>query len=373
MAEEGENNGDVSWNVKVLDASKDGEILKFTVQTKTMENDEEEKGVIVLREYDDFEWLYHCLVTHNNIDAVVVPPLPARPLVTATAAESKSKKQLGKNAKNMIGDEFFKDCRNLEKFIQLVLAHPALKNDGDLEKFLTEEQAQTRTKIKKGLFGSLSKTVGEVRYQSHKDINDEFQKLRDFVEKFSLANKECCMNFTKMVNAQQRVGLSLGELSASVSTAAVLDEVSSQNLKRTFTLFSEALTSSKESYEVMSANDENTLGFTMDLYSKYMDSAKDMLFRRTCKLVEFENASKALEKAKPQKKDQCVQAKKEAEDAYTEITDLASTEMSRFNRQRVLSLQSAMVQYAESRIKNGRDTYAVLLKLLNYVKKADHS
>jgi len=29
-----------------------------------------------------------------------------------------------------------------------------------------------------------------------------------------------------------------------------------------------------------------------------------MLFRRTCKLVEFENAEKALEKAKPQKKEQ---------------------------------------------------------------------
>ena len=28
-------------------------------------------------------------------------------------------------------------------------------------------------------------------------------------------------------------------------------------------------------------------------------STKEMLFRRTCKLVEFENATKALEKAKP--------------------------------------------------------------------------
>ena len=33
------------------------------------------------------------------------------------------------------------------------------------------------------------------------------------------------------------------------------------------------------------------------LYSFF--STKEMLFRRTCKLVEFENATKALEKAKP--------------------------------------------------------------------------
>lgn len=33
---------------------------------------EEEKGVIVLRQYEDLEWLYHCLMAHNNIDGVVV-------------------------------------------------------------------------------------------------------------------------------------------------------------------------------------------------------------------------------------------------------------------------------------------------------------
>ena len=33
---------------------------------------EEEKGVIVLRQYEDLEWLYHCLIAHNNVDGVVV-------------------------------------------------------------------------------------------------------------------------------------------------------------------------------------------------------------------------------------------------------------------------------------------------------------
>ena len=35
----------------------------------------DEKGVVVLREYDDFEWLYHCLTTQNKVDAVVVSTL----------------------------------------------------------------------------------------------------------------------------------------------------------------------------------------------------------------------------------------------------------------------------------------------------------
>ena len=45
-------------------------------------------------------------------------------------------------------------------------------------------------------------------------------------------------------------------------------------------------------------------------------------------------------------------------------------QLSRYNRQRVLSLQASLIQYAESRLKNGRDTYAILAKLLNDLKKS---
>ena len=34
-----------------------------------------EKGVVVLRQYEDFEFLSHCLSAHNDISSVVVFPL----------------------------------------------------------------------------------------------------------------------------------------------------------------------------------------------------------------------------------------------------------------------------------------------------------
>ncbi|KAK3730523.1 hypothetical protein QZH41_017232, partial [Actinostola sp. cb2023] len=366
--ERSENGGihEVTWNVKVLDASKDGEVVKFTLQTKTENDPREEKGVIVLRDYDDFEWLNHCLTTQNKVDYVVIPPLPPRPVVTATASEAKSKKQLGKDAKTMVADEFTKDCRSLEKFLHLILVHPAFKKDGILEKFLIEQEAPVRTKVKKGLFGGLGKTVDEMRYQGYKDRDEDFQKYRDFVDKELVAIKEANMDL-------QRHFWRLWTC---------------KECNRAFNIFSSALTSDKywtciftvslyfflqDSYDVMSTNDDNTLGFTVDLYSRYMESAKEMLFRRTCKLVEFENAVKALEKAKPQKKEQCESVKDEAETAYNNITELAAIEMKRFNHQRVLAIQSSLTNYAESRIKNGRDTYAILAKLLNDVRKLGDS
>ena len=44
--------------------------------------------------------------------------------------------------------------------------------------------------------------------------------------------------------------------------------------------------------------------------------------------------------------------------------------MIRYSRQRVLSLQASLIQYAELRLKNGRDTHAILAKLLNDMKKS---
>ena len=41
-----------------------------------------------------------------------------------------------------------------------------------------------------------------------------------------------------------------------------------------------------------------------------------------------------------------------------------------YNRQRVLSLQASLIQYAELRLKNTRDTYAILAKLLHDMKKS---
>ena len=44
----------------------------------------------------------------------------------------------------------------------------------------------------------------------------------------------------------------------------------------------------QESLDVMSTNDDNTLGFTLELYSRYMEAAKVReLFRKALGLISF--------------------------------------------------------------------------------------
>lgn len=44
-----------------------------------------------------------------------VPPLPPKPAITSEMAEAKSKKQLGSDTKTLMGDQFNKDCLQLEQ------------------------------------------------------------------------------------------------------------------------------------------------------------------------------------------------------------------------------------------------------------------
>ena len=51
----------------------------------------------------------------------------------------------GNKTKSMLGDEFTKECRSLEKYIQLLLVHPVFCKDENLKKFLIEEEVLKST------------------------------------------------------------------------------------------------------------------------------------------------------------------------------------------------------------------------------------
>lgn len=46
----------------------------------------------------------------------------------------------GNKTKSMLGDEFTKECRSLEKYLQLLLVHPVFSHDENLRKFLIDEE-----------------------------------------------------------------------------------------------------------------------------------------------------------------------------------------------------------------------------------------
>ena len=79
---------------------------------------------VIQREYDDFEFLNHVLTSSYDVTGVIVPPLPPRPALDASAAEARAKRQLGQATKNVRSDDFEAECRALDKYLLDLLAHP---------------------------------------------------------------------------------------------------------------------------------------------------------------------------------------------------------------------------------------------------------
>lgn len=355
------------YNITISDASKDGEIVKFTVQTKTKESDESEGGKIVLRQYEDFEYLLHCLTTRNDTAAIIIPSLPPKP--AAVPANAESKVNVKQNVSRTIGgDEYYKDCKQLQKFIQEIASHPLFQDDENLKKFLTDEEPPVRAAVKRGLLDSFVSIVDNARFQHHKDVDDEFQKRRDNTNGLLLNMKQCHVNKGKMLAAENSFANHLGTTAMTARNSATVDTQNSKILTRFLGQFSDVLDELQLKSEKTSFLTDDTAGSIIELYARNLQSCQDMLFRRTCKLVESENATKALEKAKPKNRQQLLTAKEDADKVFEELSDKAGTEFERFTEQRIQSFQTALIELADRHIENHQDTCELLKKAITELK-----
>lgn len=287
------------YNVRFTNqVTKDGDVVLYTIKVVPTNGSFEEH--VIQRQFEDLEWLEHCLTTARNITGIIVPPLPSKPAITTQMAEAKSRKHLGDDTRTLIGDEFYKDCRAMEKYLNLVLVHSHFGQDPHLEEFLTKPEAPTRAKVKKGLFSRIADKM-ENRKSAHRDCDEFFQKERDWVTEYGDCLKSASENFNKMVYAQQRLCNSIGHLSTALNLGIGTNEGYSGVIHRLLARWSEGLTDFKSGLEVQSFNDDCILGSTLELYSRYVEAEKDMLFRRTCLLVDYENANRNMDKAKGNK------------------------------------------------------------------------
>lgn len=352
--------------IKVTEPIKDGDCVHYTVKT-TRTSDGSDFSV--RREYDDFDYLHHCLTAQNKTDGIIMPPLPPKPIVQPKEAESRSKKQLGSASKVLVGDDFHKDCRVLEKYLKLILSHQTLGRSDCLEVFLIQKEAPVKAKAKIGFIGKLVNAAMESRKSNHLDIDEFFQKERDLANTYAVAIHDASNNFNRMIFNQQRISNAYAHLASILNSFNIQDNV--QEGRGLLVKFGEAIDDAKHGSDVDVANDENTLGFHLDLYARYADSVKEMFNRRTCLLISYEDTNKALDKAKPVKKAAAEEGKLVAEKAFEDCSEVARTELTTFKQQRLLAFQETLSLYAEAKVKTARDTYTLLAKSLVYFKQMD--
>lgn len=339
-----------SSSIRVTEVVKEGDNLTFIIISQKLSGTGEYH---VARTYEDFEWLQQHLFSQEEvpgIQGVIFPPLPAKAQVNASA---KVIKHLGVLA---LG-EWKPYGAALEKFLQQVASHSVLSKNKAVEDFLTSTEPPGRQRSKKNIFNRLSQAVEEMRKEGHRDVDDFFQTERDLNHTLTNCTKVVAEKFLDVVQTEQKISVALGHFSAALQLCVESgDDPDKQAFSRVCKSLSEVFDSMRKHMASVAENDMETLGLGLDLESRYQEAEKEMLFRRTCKLVELETAKRNAERAKPVKKPAMEEVKKAAETEFTQISAVAKQEIKHFKAARVQLLQEALVQWSEKQLVTARST-----------------
>lgn len=336
-------------SIKITDVLKEGDTLTFLIVSQKLSGTGEYH---VDRTYDDFEWLQQQLFSQEDvpgIQGVIFPPLPAKAQVNPSA---KVMKQLG-----FLGlGEWQPYCKALETFLQQIAEHNILQKSKALETFLTSSEPPGKERARKNIFNRLSQAVEEMRKEGHKDVDEYFQTQRDHTHILTGYTKTAVEKFLDVVLTEQKIAMACGHFSAALHLCVEPGEdPDKQAFTKVCVKLSEVFESMKKNMTSVAENDMSTLGLGLDMESRYLEAEKEMLFRRTCKLVELENARRNAEKAKPVKKAAMEEVKKAAEAEFDHICGVAKQEIARFQVVRVQLLQQAMVQWCEKQLLTAKE------------------
>ncbi|XP_054473301.1 uncharacterized protein si:dkey-28n18.9 [Anoplopoma fimbria] len=337
-------------NIKVTEALQDGDTLTFLIVSPKLSGTGEYH---VDRTYDDFEWLQQNLFSQEDvpgIQGVIFPPLPAKAQVNASA---KVMKQLG-----FLGlGEWLPYCRALESFLRQIAAHSILSKNKAVEIFLTSSEPPGRQRVRKNIFNRLSQAVEERRKESHKDVDEFFQTERDHNLVLTGCAKTAAERFLDVVQSEQKIAVACGHFSAALHLCVEQGEdPDKQAFSKTCVKLSKVFDSMKKNMTSVAENNMNSLGLGLDLESRCQEAEKEMLFRRTCKLVELETARRNAEKAKPLKKAAMEEVKKVVETEFDHISGVAKQEIAWFKVARVEMLQQALVQWCEKQLLTAKES-----------------
>ena len=347
--------------------TKNGNIVMMSVESIRREDNHKFQ---VFRQYEDFEYLHHCLTTAHKTDGLIIPPLPDRPAIEPELAHERSRKEMGADSKTLIGDQFNKDCWLLQYYLRCMLKHPVFGNNAVLDTFLTEKEAPPRPKLKKGsgFMSRLTDSFDNWKY-SHKDCDEAFQKERDLTNACCLHMKEASDSFDSIISSRRKLCEVLSHLSAALNINLGDNEGLSRVGIRFCNLFSKGLDDYRHCLDVISHNDQTTLGNTLYYWHRYYESHREMLFKRTCLQLDYENANRMLDKAKPQKKSEAQDAKMAAERAFEECSEVALQEIKRFHRERIEAMALNTRKFAESQLIVAKDMVCVLHNSIESLKK----
>ncbi|XP_032964921.1 sorting nexin-6 isoform X1 [Rhinolophus ferrumequinum] len=398
---------DAALQVDISDALSERDKVKFTVHTKSSLPNFKQNEFSVVRQHEEFIWLHDSFVENEDYAGYIIPPAPPRPDFDASREKLQ---KLGEGEGSMTKEEFTKMKQELEAeylaifkktvamhevFLCRVAAHPILRKDLNFHVFLEYNQdLSVRGKNKKekleDFFKNMVKSADGVIVSGVKDVDDFFEHERTFLLEYHNRVKDASAKSDRMTRSHKsaaddynRIGSSLYALGTQDSTdickfflkvSELFDKtrIKKQNITSNpdalphLQLPSESPPPAMKIEARVSADEDLKLSDLLKYYLRESQAAKDLLYRRSRSLVDYENANKALDKARAKNKD-VLQAETSQQlccQKFEKISESAKQELIDFKTRRVAAFRKNLVELAELELKHAKGNLQLLQNCL---------
>uniref|UniRef100_A0AAY3ZZN3 PX domain-containing protein n=1 Tax=Denticeps clupeoides TaxID=299321 RepID=A0AAY3ZZN3_9TELE len=351
---------DGTLQVDISDALSERDKVKFTVHTKSTLPSFKQNEFSVVRQHEEFIWLHDSFVENEEYAGYIIPPAPPRPDFDASREKLQ---KLGEGEGSMTKEEFTKMKQELEAeylaifkktvamhevFLCRVAAHPVLRKDLNFHVFLEYNQdLSVRGKNKKekleDFFKNVVKSADGVLVAGVKDVDDFFEHEKTFLLEYHNRVKDASAKSDRMIRSHK---------------------------SKFFLKVSELFEKTRKIEARVAADEDLKLADLLKYYLRESQAAKDLLYRRGRALVDYENANKALDKARAKNKD-VLQAETTQQiccQKFEKISESAKQELIDFKTRRVAAFRKNLVELAELELKHAKGNLQLLQSCLGVLK-----
>ncbi|XP_019371692.1 PREDICTED: sorting nexin-5 [Gavialis gangeticus] len=376
-------NIDPSLQIDIPDALSEKDKVKFTVHTKTTLPTFQSPEFSVTRQHEDFVWLHDTLSETEDYAGLIIPPAPSKPDFDGPREKMQ---KLGEGEVSMTKEEFAKMKQELEAeylavfkktvssheiFLQRISSHPVISRDHNFHVFLEYDQdLSVRRKNTKEMFGgflkSMVKSADEV-FSSVKEVDDFFEQEKTFLVNYYNRIKDACAKADKMTRSHKNVADDYIYISVCLNSLA-LEE--STVIKKYLLKVAELFEKLRKVESRVSSDEDLKLSELLRYYMVNIEAAKDLLYRRTRALVEYENSNKALDKARLKSKD-VKQAEAHQQDCcqkFEKLSESAKQELITFKQKRIAAFRKNLIEMTELEIKHAKNNVSLLQSCIDLFK-----
>uniref|UniRef100_A0A3Q3B512 Sorting nexin 6 n=1 Tax=Kryptolebias marmoratus TaxID=37003 RepID=A0A3Q3B512_KRYMA len=339
---------DATLQVDISDALSERDKVKFTVHTKSTLPNFKQNEFSVVRQHEEFIWLHDSFVENEDYAGYIVSPVepggaePDRVLVALVSL----REYLAIFKKTVAMHEVFL-CR--------VAAHPVLRKDLNFHVFLEYNQdLSVRGKNKKekleDFFKNVVKSADGVLVAGVKDVDDFFEHEKTFLLEYHNRVKDSSAKCDRMIRSHKNAADDMNRIASSLYTLGTQD--------------------STDLYKHLEHQDLNLAGPSGHFLSTESQAAKDLLYRRSRALVDYENANKALDKARAKNRDvlQVETSQQLSCHKFEKISESAKQELIDFKTRRVAAFRKNLVELAELELKHAKGNLQLLQSCVSVLK-----